>query len=383
LDDYYFYLYVTTLTIYFYICYFWLFFCPRRHWDGGKVGGLPIWLDPTVSHLPDQEALRCKSCSQQMNFLMQIYAPVGGGEDGALMRRAFHRSVYVFCCRNGKCLSQGEKRGGEGGGEMMGDAESGLLVLRCQMEQENEFYESNPVDSADEEEDDDDEEGNDDDGKSKHVGADAGSAGNHSSAQLLADLGKKQAAADKATIGLLHEKKFDEHEIVTEPEEECKERSDADLMASVNNVSSLNVEHGALTGKDAKEAMSMFKNNDDGTTNSLITDFDTNMRKFHVVTSIASDQVLRYSRWDPNGPLWVSNQHTLKTNRVPSCEHCGGPRCFEFQIMPQLLNALRPHEIGGLGEIDWGTLAVYTCAKSCADSVNSYTREYVYRQPID
>ena len=40
-------------------------------------------------------------------------------------------------------------------------------------------------------------------------------------------------------------------------------------------------------------------------------------------------------------------------------------RAFEFQIMPQLLSALRPHEIGGVGEIDWGTLAVYTCTKSC------------------
>ena len=38
---------------------------------------------------------------------------------------------------------------------------------------------------------------------------------------------------------------------------------------------------------------------------------------------------------------------------------------------------------GGLGEIDWGILAVYTCANSCVDSMNSYTREYVFRQPID
>ena len=74
--------------------------------------------------------------------------------------------------------------------------------------------------------------------------------------------------------------------------------------------------------------------------------FDVNMKKFHTITSIASDQVLRYSRWDVAGPLWMSTQHLLKPNEIPNCHLCGGPRCFEFQIMPQLLHALRPHEIG-------------------------------------
>ena len=32
-----------------------------KHWDGGKVGGLPIWLNPTLATLPDQETLKCKS----------------------------------------------------------------------------------------------------------------------------------------------------------------------------------------------------------------------------------------------------------------------------------------------------------------------------------
>jgi hypothetical protein len=30
MDDFYFYLYATTLTIYFYICYFWLFYIPEE-----------------------------------------------------------------------------------------------------------------------------------------------------------------------------------------------------------------------------------------------------------------------------------------------------------------------------------------------------------------
>ena len=31
-----------------------------KHWDGGKVGGLPIWLNPTLATLPDKEMLKCK-----------------------------------------------------------------------------------------------------------------------------------------------------------------------------------------------------------------------------------------------------------------------------------------------------------------------------------
>ena len=58
--------------------------------------------------------------------------------------------------------------------------------------------------------------------------------------------------------------------------------------------------------------------------------------------------------------------------------------------MPQLLSALRPHEIGGVGEIDWGTLAVYTCTGSCDGSLaeggertgSGYMREVVWRQGL-
>ena len=55
---------------------------------------------------------------------------------------------------------------------------------------------------------------------------------------------------------------FIENEIVTESEELCKIKSDEKIMKSINHVTSLNVEQGAMTNKDAKEAMATFKNND-------------------------------------------------------------------------------------------------------------------------
>ena len=38
-------------------------------WDGGKVGGYPIWLDPIA--LPTSTALQCSVCLQKMNLLKE------------------------------------------------------------------------------------------------------------------------------------------------------------------------------------------------------------------------------------------------------------------------------------------------------------------------
>ena len=45
---------------------------------------------------------------------------------------------------------------------------------------------------------------------------------------------------------------------------------------------------------------------------------------------------------------------------------------FSRQIMPHALNLLKNDLL------DWGTLAVYTCSKSC--DTEGYVREFVYRQ---
>jgi hypothetical protein len=48
---------------------------------------------------------------------------------------------------------------------------------------------------------------------------------------------------------------------------------------------------------------------------------------------------------------------------------CGAARDFEAQLMPQMLNALQVLSpdagVGVHDELDFGTVAVYTCTKSC------------------
>ena len=68
-------------------------------WDGGKVGGKPIWLNPRA--VPTAEQLACAECALSLSFLVQIYCPLDDEDD------AFHRSIYVFCCRNPQCSAQG------------------------------------------------------------------------------------------------------------------------------------------------------------------------------------------------------------------------------------------------------------------------------------
>ena len=53
---------------------------------------------------------------------------------------------------------------------------------------------------------------------------------------------------------------------------------------------------------------------------------------------------------------------------VPSC-----------QFMPQLLNHLKADRLGR--SVDWGILAVFTCAESCSLGVG-YTEEFVWKQDV-
>lgn len=86
-------------------------------WDGGKVGGKPSWLDR--AGVPSAEALICAACTKPMSFLLQIYCPLDDPSD------AFHRSLYVFCCRTTGCENTGHAK-----------------CFRSQLPRENRFYPS-------------------------------------------------------------------------------------------------------------------------------------------------------------------------------------------------------------------------------------------------
>lgn len=100
---------------------------------------------------------------------------------------------------------------------------------------------------------------------------------------------------------------------------------------------------------------------------------DKTFGRFKAAIEGYETQVLRYARG--GSPLWISDKGRICPSKVPNCKNCNGPRTFEFQVMPQMLNELKNFEL------DWGVIAVYTCEKDC-DVNGKYVSEYCYKQDI-
>lgn len=96
----------------------------RRDYFPSKVGGMPAWLDPL--QLPSSDTLTCTNCDQPLIFLLQVYAPIDR------ISHAFHRSVYVFVCSNGRCVLQHKQ----------------ARVIRSQLPRQNKYYSFQPPLSA-------------------------------------------------------------------------------------------------------------------------------------------------------------------------------------------------------------------------------------------
>lgn len=90
-----------------------------------------------------------------------------------------------------------------------------------------------------------------------------------------------------------------------------------------------------------------------------------------------SGQCVRYERCGE--PLWVSALGQVEN--VPTCEHCGARRVFEFQVLPQALHFLSVDGWDGprMCSMDWGTLVIYTCSDSCTVDMG-YANEFVWFQ---
>ncbi|XP_059885575.1 programmed cell death protein 2 isoform X2 [Delphinus delphis] len=103
---------------------------------------------------------------------------------------------------------------------------------------------------------------------------------------------------------------------------------------------------------------------------------DRIFQKFKTKISSEPEQILRYGRGI--APIWISGENIPQEKDIPDCP-CGAKRIFEFQVMPHLLNHLKADRLGR--SVDWGVLAVFTCAESCGLGTG-YTEEFVWKQDI-
>ena len=88
-----------------------------------------------------------------------------------------------------------------------------------------------------------------------------------------------------------------------------------------------------------------------------------------------------------------AQKRTYVPSAIPACPHCGGPRVFQCQLMPNLINVLRASAKASEGQkkmsdeerrqqvlkelkgeglegrigMEWGTCMVFSCQKDCSD----------------
>ena len=400
-------------------------------WDGGKVGGRPAWLDP--SNIPSPDELKCAHCSSQMIHLMHLYCPLDEVDD------AFHRALYLFCCRSRVCVAKGS-----------------VKCIRSQLPRKNNFF---PFESEDGDAIDDSYPIGDEKhpyhsklghlctacgipapqkcgqcGKEhycsrshqlwhwraghKHTCTSSSGEGAPAGKNDDGAKGDSEAAVERAPASV-SSILFPQYEIaveeevldlskaepasagvnttVTEPVAENAAADDAQGRAEDEQVTR-EFESAARRAEMAQPARTA--------SDKVYTRFQRRLRMG------GADQVLRYSRWTGAPPLLVhsgayplpqpqpqadtsSGVTELSSNiPVPKDCACGSPRQLEFQVMPQLLFFL---EVGGgaivdntaahkawraATALDWGTLDVWTCTASCGGA--SYTEEVVTRQqPVD
>ena len=95
----------------------------RSKYFPSKVGGKPAWLS-LGNNILDLNLNKCPNCDTPRHFLMQIYFPIDEFD------RSFHRTLYIFVCKSESCNVENKS--------------GSLLVLRSQLQCENDFYSSTP-----------------------------------------------------------------------------------------------------------------------------------------------------------------------------------------------------------------------------------------------
>ncbi|XP_046330210.2 programmed cell death protein 2-like [Haliotis rufescens] len=320
-----------------------------------KVGGKPAWL--SLSDLPP--VLSCPTCGAPCVFLLQVYSP---REE---QTNTFHRTIFIFICRSPSCCAENHN--------------GSFIVLRSQLAKENDFFSPRP---PDEDHPDVEPEGSGNEGVALCVVCGSAAPKRCGKCHKVSYCSKHhQALHWKAT----HKKKcckeeddeveipnllFPQAELVMEEEiqqkdAQAREKSESEKLKEYQDLLKTNTEIGAGLDKDELEKSAVSETED-----------DKQFAKFKARIATNPDQVLRYDR---NGtPLWISASHKPQPSDIPPCS-CGAPRQFEFQILPQLLGYLNVDSVGD--SIDWGTLCIYTCFKSC-DIGNKYQPEFLWKQDI-
>lgn len=321
-----------------------------------KVGGYPAWLG--FEGIPNAEDLKCEKCEDPCVFLCQVYAPIDE------LEKCFHRTIFVFLCLNPRCCKS--------------NTNLNLKVFRCQLARENDFYPYAPPVFEE--------------NWGKNICATkycklCTVCGCRSTSRcskcrvnyycskkhqvLDWKAGHKDICQESKVVDSKSKLLLPEYELLREPEDSYsdssssssdEEESEERKSAAVDNIKAT-FQGDSKVDEDLLR-MARCERPDDRT-----------FQRFRKSTNHHPRQVLRYER--DGEPLWITDEAIPPT--VPACPLCGAARKFEFQVLPQLLNHLGLDQCGE--SVDWGTLAVFTCADSC-NVGPPYKPEFVWKQDL-
>lgn len=382
----------------------------RQHFPC-KVGGTPSWLDPVK--IPEGESTQCGICGNPLQFLVQVYAPIGI-DDAAYREEVFHRSLFLFVCPDMACLQQDQHHQRKRSPEK---ACRSVKVFRSQLPRTNRFYSYEPPSAE-----------SSPTAKGVPVCTWCGTWKATSRCG-----GCKQVRYCSRTHQLVHWRaghdsfcRTVQAELASTNQQSDSAESSTDAVQKMvqgvlTRVADVPQQPGVATAVSDKlwPEMELIVGEEEDTSPSgahsasteaekLLQDYEsrraTNGEEFSATDmqdveessldqqhwaafqarlARAPDQVLRYCRAVGAKPLWPSLQDQPQDVDVPACLNCGGRRMFEFQLLPQLLYFLGVQNETDSDSLDWATIAVYTCAASCNktdSSCEGYVEEFPWVQ---
>ena len=404
-------------------------------WDGGKVGGKPSWLVP--QHMPKRSELRC--CSQDMTFLVQLYCP--GDEE-----EAFHRTMYVFVCPKNHTISNNNNNcGGVKVFRCQLPRKNPFYPYDCSNEENEELkywtkhlpqhWNTNTCTVC----------GVFATGKCPLQNLYfCGKA--HQKEHLKIHKSVIANTNGTLTVRFSSVYPEYELVVEDEPcegDDISGENDQMKMMNSIKTKSLFSNDHGQEDASlEQTDLNKMIGGEGGGVTDLRTIEFYTRITRGGKATS---SQCLRYCRWpstseeeeedDVGVPLWISSDCVPRNaDIIPVCSCCGSIRKPEFQIMPQMLNYIHVNNTitnqqlrnvskeekdatiaaasiierngttvddetatkieqqlqelkklvlhGAEDELNFGSIVVYTCTKSCNSRDGAvYMEEVAWRQP--
>jgi pre-rRNA-processing protein TSR4 len=106
---------------------------------------------------------------------------------------------------------------------------------------------------------------------------------------------------------------------------------------------------------------------------------DMTFQKFKKTLSLCPNQLLRY-RWNGE-PLLITDKQRIPQRGEVTCKSCDAPAVFELQLMPPLVYVLQNNArldkavADEDGILEFGTVLVFSCSKSCWDDRDGGFRE--------